>query len=315
MVTLKELAVPSFAKINLGLEVLGPRQDGYHELRTVFQTIDLHDDIRIREGGSRVQLTCSHPGVPCDGTNLAYRAADELRRRAGIRRGVRIEIVKRIPVAGGLGGGSSNAGAVLMALDRLWRLGLGRTGLHAIARRLGADVPFFLTGGTALGLARGDEVYSLQEQIRAHVVLVDPGRPLSTRNVFGRIDAGLTPRDNSLTIHRFVSSDLRGAVRFGILRNELERVALVEAPDLAESARRMRVILMREGAMLAQMSGSGSAFFGLFEEKARAARARRALEADGFRALLARTLPLAQFRRRFERSQRGVPGGASGASR
>lgn len=303
---MKALVVPSFAKLNLGLEVLGTRHDGFHELRTLFQTIDLHDDIRITPTRSRIELACGHPDVPKDGTNLAYRAAAELRQRAQLRRGVRIEILKRIPVGAGLGGGSSNAAAVLVALDRLWGLGLGRAGLDPVARRLGADVPYFLTGGTALGLARGDEVYPLREQIRAHAVVVDPGRPLQTARVFQRIDGELTPRENSLTISRFVSSDLSGAVRFGILKNELENAALGEAPDLAESTRRMRVILMREGAVLAQMSGSGSAFFGLFEAKAAAARARKALEADGFRALPARTLSLEQFRERTERPLRGV---------
>lgn len=312
---MKTLVLPSFAKLNLGLEVLGKRQDGFHELRTLFQTIDLHDDVRITPTRSRIEVACGHPDVPCDGTNLAYRAAAELRRRAQVHHGVRIEIVKRIPVGAGLGGGSSNAAAVLVALDRLWGLGLGRAGLDPLARRLGADVPYFLTGGTALALARGDEIYPLREQVRAHAVVVDPGRPLRTAQVFRRIDGELTPRENSLTISRFVSSDLRGAVRFGILKNELENAALGEAPDLAESTRRMRVILMREGAVLAQMSGSGSAFFGLFFEKAAAARARKALETGGFRALLARTLSLEQFRERSERALRGVRSGVSRETR
>jgi 4-diphosphocytidyl-2-C-methyl-D-erythritol kinase len=306
VVALKALVVPSFAKLNLGLEVLGIRDDGYHELRTLFQTIDLRDDIRIRPLRSGIEVACSHPDVPGGATNLAHRAASELRRRAGRKAGVRIEIEKRIPVAGGLGGGSSNAAAVLVALDRLWGLGLGRSGLEPIARRLGADVPYFLTGGTALGLARGDEVYPLLEQIRAHAVVVDPGRPLKTAAVFKRIDAELTPRGNSLTISRFVSSDLSEAVRFGILKNELENAALGEAPDLAESTRRMRVILRNEGAVLAQMSGSGSAFFGLFLERRAAVAAQKSLQAAGFRALLTRTLSLEQFRARTEQALRGI---------
>lgn len=315
MVAVKPLVVPSFAKLNLGLEVLGSRQDGYHELRTLFQTIDLHDDVRITETSSGQEVRCSHPGVPSDSTNLAYRAAAELRRRAGVRRGIRMEITKRIPVGSGLGGGSSNAASVLLALDWLWGLQLGRDGLLPLARRLGADVPYFLTGGTALGLARGDEIFPLHEQIHGHVVVIDPGRPIATSRVFERADAELTPRENSLTISRFVSSNLRGALRFGILKNELEKAALVEAPDLAESATRMRVILMKKGAVLAQMTGSGSAFFGLFGERASASSARKALEAVGFRTFLARTLSLTQFRARCERSLRGARGGAPGEAR
>jgi 4-diphosphocytidyl-2-C-methyl-D-erythritol kinase len=312
---MKALVVPSFAKVNLGLEVLGTRADGYHELRTLFQTIALHDDVRIVTARESVVVRCSHPGVPNDATNLAHRAATELRRRAGRRSGIRIEITKRIPVAGGLGGGSSNAATVLVALDRLWGLGLGRSGLLPIARRLGADVPYFLTGGTALGLARGDEVYPLREQIRAQVVVVDPGRPLSTAAVFRRLDAELTPRDNSLTISRFVSSDSSGAVRFGILANELENAALGEAPDLAESTRRMRIILRKEGAVAAQISGSGSAFFGLFFDRRRALAARDSLHANGFRALLTPTLSLEQFRARTERALSGLRGAQAQVTR
>jgi 4-diphosphocytidyl-2-C-methyl-D-erythritol kinase len=225
---------------------------------------------------------------------------------------VRIEIRKRIPVGAGLGGGSSDAAAVFRALDHLWNLGLGRQGLDPIARRLGADIPFFLLGGTALGIGRGDEAYSLLEQIRIFVVVADPGRPVSTAAVYGRIDQQLTPRENSLTIYRFISSDFRGAARYGLLRNDLEEAALLEAPDLAESARQMRDILVEEGAVLAQMSGSGSAFFGLFEAKAGAARAKDALERRGFGAHLARTLSLSQYRARWTRALAGGAG-ASGS--
>src|SRR6185436_2142026 len=131
--------------------VLGVRQDGYHELRTVFQTIDLHDDLVLRRTPGALTLHCDHPDVPSDGSNLVLRAAEELRRHARVRGGAAITLIKRIPVAGGLGGGSSNAAVTLMALDRLWKVGLGPTGLQPLARRLGADVPFFLMGGTALG--------------------------------------------------------------------------------------------------------------------------------------------------------------------
>lgn len=293
---LQELVVSSFAKINLGLEVLGLRQDGYHELRTIFQTLDLKDDVRIALGGRGIRVTCSDPTVPVDETNLAFRAAAQLLRRSGRRTGVRIDITKRIPAGGGLGGGSSNAAAVLIGLDRLLHLGLGRAGLLLLARRLGADVPFFLFGGTALGLARGDEVFPLLEQVRCHVVLAFPGRPLLTARVFERLDGELTPRENSLTISRFVSSDLEGAERFGVLRNDLERAALVEAPDLAESAKHMKDTLVAEGALLARMTGSGSTFFGLFAGVSQAKRAKKALEASGIEARVARTLTAAEFR-------------------
>lgn len=299
---MKVVRVRSMAKVNLGLEVLGVRGDGYHELRTIFQTIDLHDVIELRPKAKGVTVVCDHPLVPQDGTNLAARAAVELGRHAGRRDGVEIRIEKRIPVGGGLGGGSSNAASVLLALDRLWRVGLGPAGLHSLARRLGADVPFFLTGGTALGLGRGDEVYPLHSQVQASLVVVTPDRPVSTAAVFRRVDATLTPRENSYTIFRFVSRDLEGPGAFRILQNDLEKAALDEAPDLARQVRRIRGLLLREGARLACLSGSGSSYFGLFDDADAARRARQALQSEGFRAFRARTVSLNRYRRTWSSS-------------
>jgi 4-diphosphocytidyl-2-C-methyl-D-erythritol kinase len=296
------VALPSFAKVNLGLEVLGTRADGYHELRTLFQTVALHDDVLLEPHPREVSVRCAHPGVPLDGRNLACRAAEGLRRWAGIRQGVTITLVKRIPVAGGLGGGSSNAAAVLMALDRLWRLGLGPSGLHPHARRLGADVPYFLMGGTALGLGRGDEVYPLRRQVRAQVVLAFPGPAMSTAAVFARLDRSLTPREDSHTIFRFISNDSEGASTYSALTNELEEAALQEAPDLADRVKAIRGILIREGAQLALLSGSGSSYFGVFGDAARARRAHRAVRSAGFGAVRSRTLTFDQYRTIWWRS-------------
>ncbi len=296
------LHLRSFAKVNLGLEVLGVREDGFHELRTLFQTIDLHDDVTLAPLPREVTVSCDDTAVPTDGQNLALRAALDLRRYARVEQGVAIAITKRIPVAGGLGGGSSNAAAVLLGLNRLWKLGLDSITLHSLARRLGADVPYFLLGGTALGIARGDEVYPLRNQVQAHVVVVDPGRPVSTAAVFRTLDARLTPRENSHTIFRFVSSDLGEKGAFSLLGNDLERAALEEAPDLEVEVQRIRSVLVREGAFLAQLSGSGSSYFGLFDEARRARRAQAALSAAGLRAYRGRTLSLDQYRRAWERT-------------
>lgn len=292
----RALKLRAYAKVNLGLEVLGLRDDGYHELRTLFQTIDLHDDVVLRPRPRGVSVRCDHPLVPQDATNLAARAAEALRAYGRVSAGVEIEIRKRIPVGGGLGGGSSDAAAVLLGLDRLWKLGLGPGGLHRLARRLGADVPFFLLGGTALGLSRGDEVYPLRQQVRAHLVVVDPGIHVSTARVFARVDAGLTPRLNSNSIFYFVSRELEGPGSFPALVNDLEEAALEEAPALREQAGRIRAVLLREGARLASLSGSGASYFGLFEGARPADRARRALAGEGFRAFVARTLTLDQYR-------------------
>jgi len=300
---LKSLRLRSYAKINLGLEVLAQREDGYHELRTLFQTIDLADDVVLRPRARGVRVLCDHPLVPKGATNLAARAAELVRGYAGVKRGVEIEIRKRIPVGGGLGGGSSNAAAVLMGLDRMWRLGLGPDGLQRLARRLGADVPYFLLGGTALGLARGDEVYPLRRQLRAHVVVVDPGIHVSTARVFARLDTRLTHREKSNSIYYFVSRELEGSGAYRFLRNDLEEAALEEAPALREHAGRIRAVLLREGACLAALSGSGSSYFGLFETARPAKRARAALAAEGLSALVGRTLTLEQYRGAWGRAR------------
>jgi 4-diphosphocytidyl-2-C-methyl-D-erythritol kinase len=299
----RALRLRSYAKVNLGLEVLGLRDDGYHELRTLFQTIDLHDDIVLRPRPRGITVRCDHPLVPTDSTNLAARAAEALRAYGRVSGGVEIEIRKRIPVGGGLGGGSSNAAAVLLGLDRLWKTGLGPDGLHRLARRLGADVPYFLLGGTALGLSRGDEVYPLRRQLRAHVVVVEPGIHVATARVFACVDAGLTPRLNSNSIFYFVSRELEGAGAFRFLVNDLEEAALEEAPALREQVRRIRALLLEGGACLAALSGSGASYFGLFEGARPAERARAALAGEGFRALVARTLSLDQYRAAWDRSR------------
>jgi 4-diphosphocytidyl-2-C-methyl-D-erythritol kinase len=301
-VAVTSLVLPSFAKVNLGLEVLGTREDGYHELRTIFQTVDLHDDVELRTRREGITLACSHPAVPEDATNLAWKAAASLAAYARVKRGVAIRITKRVPVAGGLGGGSSNAATVLRGLDHLWRLGLGRDGLLPVARRLGADVPYFLFGGTALGLSRGDEIWPLQRQVRAHFVIVDPDRPVSTAAVFSRVDATLTPRSNSRTIFRFISQDEGGAPFWGALSNDLEGAALEEAPDLVPRLSRIRATLVEEGACLAALSGSGSSYFGLFEDGGGARAARDRLARHGFRALSGRTLTLDQYQRHWSRA-------------
>jgi 4-diphosphocytidyl-2-C-methyl-D-erythritol kinase len=293
----RALKVKSYAKVNLGLEVLGRRDDGYHELRTLFQTIDVHDDLVLRPRPDGVSVRCDHPLVPGDRSNLAVRAAEELRRYARVDTGVEIALEKRIPVGGGLGGGSSNAAAVLLGLDRMWRLGLGPAGLHPLARRLGADVPFFLLGGTALGLGRGDEVYPLRNQLRAWIVLVDPGFPVSSARVFARVDASLTPRENSTSIFHFVSRELEGVGGYRLLVNDLEEAAMEEAPALRDRVARIRDLLQGKGARVAALSGSGSSIFGLFGGAGAARRAGTALETEGFPALVVRTLTLDQYRR------------------
>jgi 4-diphosphocytidyl-2-C-methyl-D-erythritol kinase len=295
--------VPAFAKINLGLEVLGQRTDGYHELRTLFQTIDLHDDIRLTPRPRAVSLECDDPRLPVDERNLALRAALALKRFCRTSRGAHIAIRKRIPIAAGLAGGSSDAAAVLRGLDGLWGLGLGPAGLLPLARRLGADVPYFLFGGTALGIGRGDEIYPLAIQLRAHVVVIDMGCALSTPAVFARLPHCLTPRENSNNIFRFISGyGENGGAALSVLSNDLESAALEEAPDLEPQIRRVRSVLSGAGAQLAALSGSGAAFFGVFDGARTARAATKQLEASGSRVLSSRTLSANRYRTLWNRA-------------
>src|SRR4029077_4498894 len=157
--------------------IVGRRPDGFHELRTIFQSIALHDTLVVRAARGVFGITCDMPGVPVDRTNLVWRAADALWKAAGKRgrvRGASIELKKRGPPQAGLGGGSSDAGATLVALNALWRLRLSHDDLHAVAATLGSDVPFFLVGGTALGLGRGERLYALPDITPTALVLVQP---------------------------------------------------------------------------------------------------------------------------------------------
>ena len=294
------LTVPAFAKINLGLEVLHQRADGHHELRTVFQTIDLSDEIDLEPHAGTPTVRCDHPDVPSDESNLALQAALLLRRFARTDLGVEISIKKRIPTASGLGGGSSDAAAVLRGLDHLWSLGLGTLGLLPLARRLGADVPYFLFGGTALGIARGDEVYPLERQLRFRVVVVDPGVPVSTAAVFRRLGQSLTARENGNNIFRFLSRDGEGSrVPVCLLVNDLEDAAVLEFPELGAKLRGIREALVREGALQASLSGSGSAYYGIFDDAAKARRAHAGVVGMGYGAYRARTLTTSRYRARW----------------
>ena len=193
------MRVRAFAKINRSLRVLGTRADGYHELRTIFQSIALHDTLTIRPVRGAFELTCDDPACPADDSNLVARAAARMLAAAGRRgapRGLAIQLRKRVPMQAGLGGGSSDAAATLRVLAKRWRVGDAK--VRAEAAALGADVPYFLEGGAALGLERGDLLFPLREPAPAWVVLVIPAFGVSTRDAFGWFDAakhvgGLAP--------------------------------------------------------------------------------------------------------------------------
>lgn len=286
----------SFAKINLGLEVTGRLPSGYHELRTLFAALSLHDTLEIAATGGRISVRSDHPGVPLDETNLAYRAAALMQRLSGRKSGVAIVIHKRIAVGGGLGGGSSNAATVLRALDRMWDLGLGPEGLIEAAKSLGADVPYFLFGGPALGLGRGDDIHPLDLRLDQKVLLVPGPGGVSTASVFSRFAEEGGPSGAASRIDSF----LRRSLSPGTLRNDLERAALEESPALAEVARRVRRAGRSAGAVLSAMSGSGSSFFLLFGDAAKRAGAIRELREAGIATVRCSFLSRRAYQSRFE---------------
>ncbi|HEX3176338.1 MAG TPA: 4-(cytidine 5'-diphospho)-2-C-methyl-D-erythritol kinase [Methylomirabilota bacterium] len=257
------------AKVNLTLEVLGKRADGYHEIATVMQAVDLSDRITLDEADV-LELRSSTPDVPSDGSNLALRAAMALRQAAGLEAGVRITLDKRIPVAAGLGGGSTDAAGVLLGLNRLWRLRWPLERLDEVAATLGSDVPFFLRGGTAVATGRGERVEPLQGRSLA-LVLVNPKLPASTAEMYGRLTPAMYS-DGGRT-RTLASSLRRGTFRVAAsLYNGMEAAAAGVFPQIGQ----MRAALMAAGALGALMSGSGPTVFGVARsyEQARQIRGR-----------------------------------------
>jgi 4-diphosphocytidyl-2-C-methyl-D-erythritol kinase len=276
------MTVKSFAKINLGLEIVGKRPDGYHDIRTLFQTISLSDELHLEPASAGVlHLAGDDPSVAWDETNLVHRAARFLREKTGTDQGARILVKKSVPAGRGLGGGSSNAAAALLGLNRMWGLGLDAPALAGLARRLGADVPFFLHGGLCLGEDIGDRLTRLPDLAPRPCLLVFPAFPIPTASIYAGVAPPLTSDGKVSKIMRFLESG-----DFGLLENDLEHVIFRAHPEL-ESWKR----LFRErGAILSQVSGSGSAVYGLFADAESAMEAQRRLPGTPA-ARLAATLP------------------------
>ena len=253
----RRLALSAAAKINLALEVLGKRPDGYHEIATVMQAVDLSDRL-VLEDAEVLELRASTPDVPTDGTNLALRAARVLREAAGVERGVRIMLDKRIPVAAGLGGGSTDAAAALIGLNRLWGLRWPAGRLAELAVTLGMDVPFFLRGGAGLGTGRGERLEPLVGGALA-LALVSPRVGASTAEIYG----GVTPEmySDGSRARQMVAAlrSRRPATVARSLYNGLERVAAARHPQV----HLIQAALLAAGALGAAMSGSGLTVFGV----------------------------------------------------
>lgn len=293
----------AYAKVNLGLEVLRRREDGYHELRTILQTIDFHDRLSFESASNGIHLTVAGADLPDGPQNLVHRAATLLAEAARCREGAAIHLEKRIPAGSGLGGGSSDAAMTLLGLDRLWNLRASTEDLHGLACRLGMDVPFFLYGGTALAAGRGDEIYPLELGIDFPIVLILPDFAISTTAAYANLR--LTNKDPSLTLQHFTWSTPSVFTKLGELVNDLEGAA-GENSLLIEAHKRA---LLDQGALGSMMSGSGSAVYGIFHDEASARKAERFLTLHGSRALATRTLDVRNYQaKRLGHLRRVHPG-------
>lgn len=265
------LTIPSYAKINLGLQIVGKRSDGYHDLETIFQQISLRDTIAIELASPNkelgIRLSSNIPGLPVDSSNLAVRAAELFCEKAGCALSIKIDLQKTIPIGAGLGGGSSNAATVLLGLNRLLGCPLAEAELHSCAVRLGADVPFFLRGGVAVATGIGDVLKSLAYTPNYHIVIVAPGIAISTKWAYTNLKIRLTNTKNNLKLSHFLlqQSDLSDWPES--LLNDFEPLVFGKYKEI--QAIRDKLYLV--GANYASLSGSGSAVYGIFdrEEKAR----------------------------------------------
>jgi len=293
---MKSVRVPAYAKVNLRLDVLGRRADGYHELRTIFQAISLHDTLVLetkREPGIELRIAgnselAGEPGRD----NLVHRAIEELGREIGIRQGVRAVLTKRIPVGRGLGGGSSDASAALVGLLRLTGKRIAAARLLEIASGLGADVPFFLHGGRALGIGRGNEIYPLPDLARRRVLVISPHDiAVPTKDAYQWLSEELTNEEGPTKLMRFCA--LCWSPQGGLLSNDFEAAVFPRYPRLAAIKRE----LLQQGAAEASLAGSGSAVFGVYQHPAKARRAARAFPKD--QVFLCSTLSRAEYRRKM----------------
>jgi len=272
----ERLVLESPAKINLRLEILGNREDGYHELKTIFQKVSLHDTLRFSLKKRRgISITTDHPDLPAGKTNLIYRAAQSILKRSGYKGGATVEVEKRIPLGAGLGGGSSNAATTLKALNQLLETSFSQKELMQMGLEIGADVPFFFLKGAALGSGIGEKLKKI-ELPRLWYVLIYPNFEVSTRWAYQNFDKrgkakGLTNQQFHISLDKLLNSP-KGVSQ--ILFNHLEAVVSKKYPQIDV----MKKMLLSAGALGALMTGSGPTVFGLFPEERVAAKAYEKIE-------------------------------------
>ncbi|HEV2992523.1 MAG TPA: 4-(cytidine 5'-diphospho)-2-C-methyl-D-erythritol kinase [Candidatus Angelobacter sp.] len=315
------IAARSFAKINIGLRIGPVREDGFHELRTIYQTLAIHDVVKVDVGrGVGIDIYCKNSKVPGDETNTCWRVAERVLHALKTRGKVRITIEKNLPVQGGLGGASSNAAVTILALEKALKLQLTSIDRLRIASEVGSDLPLFLVGGTMLGIGRGEQVYPLEDLPGIPCVVATPPIGVSTPLAFAEWDKRLseqklTGSQRSITMNEFSHSIyewlgrsngsstgvpekswdraetlLLDLVRAGI-ENDFESVVFSMHPAIREVKR----VLERSGARYSSLSGSGSTVYGLFDDTEMAAKAAAALNEKGIPAQATSTLTRVEY--------------------
>ncbi|MCQ2500697.1 MAG: 4-(cytidine 5'-diphospho)-2-C-methyl-D-erythritol kinase [Lachnospiraceae bacterium] len=283
------IRIEAMAKINLGLDVLRKRPDGYHEVKMIMQSIDLHDDLELEETEEEgIHLTCSVEELPADGSNLIWKAAELLMKEKEVKNGVKIHLTKRIPMAAGMAGGSADAAATMLAVNELFSLGFTKKELMERAVRIGADVPYCIMGGTALSEGIGEILSPLPDMPDCWILIAKPDIDVPTAFVYKNLRAA------ELTWHPDIDGMMQ-ALKDGSLEgiterlgNVLETVTIPAHPVIRE----IKELMLQSGAMNALMSGSGPTVFGIFNayEKAEAARVR--MEASRLAGRVCLTRPI-----------------------
>jgi len=283
---LDRVVLKSPAKINLFLEVLKKREDGYHEILSLMQAVDLCDEMVLEKRKSGIRVSSDHPDCPADEGNLAYQAASLLLREGKINQGVSIHISKRIPISAGLGGGSSNAATTLKGLNELFRLKLPDRRLHHLASRLGSDVPFFLCSGQALAKGRGDEIEAKTLYRGYLLVLVYPGFGVSTKWVYQKAKISLT-RERKAVNYKALGSSAGFFEALPHFQNDLEEVVIRKHSVVQQ----IKDILKNSGAVKSSMSGSGPTVYGVFDQKPQAEEVAKKLSRGDWQVYLTQPIP------------------------
>ncbi|MCF6462341.1 4-(cytidine 5'-diphospho)-2-C-methyl-D-erythritol kinase [Clostridium sp. Cult1] len=283
---MKEIVLESFGKINLALDVLYKRNDGYHEINTLMQQIDLKDRVIIKNKEKGLEIQCNDKDVPLDNTNLVYKAWERIIEKTGVNKGAHIIIEKKIPVAAGLAGGSSNGAAVLKGLNILWNLNLSEKELMKIGLEIGADIPFCILGGTAWAKGIGEKLTKLKKFSNKMILLANMGIPISTASVYNKLN--LNSINSKVDVEKLINyieeEDLIGLGQN--MTNVMEQVVIKEYPIVEEIKKDM----VRYGALGSLMSGSGPTVFGLFDDEEKLLSCKEKLEKKIDKVYVARTI-------------------------